>query len=52
MIIKVEDWGEVKWIFYRKSYKKARWRKLGQRLLDDFQKMPGAKGIIFVVWNR
>ena len=52
MTIEVAKDGTVKWIFYRKSYRKARWRKLGQRLLDDFRKTPDAYGLIFVVWNR
>lgn len=52
MVIKIAEDGTVKWWFYRKSYKKARWRKLGARLLKDFQKEAGAHGLIFVVWNR
>lgn len=52
MLIKVANDGTVKWIFRRKSYRKARWRKLGQRFLNDFQKTPGAYGLILVVWNR
>lgn len=48
MYIEVFDWGEVKWHFYRKSYRKARWRKLGSRLLKDFQKQYAAKGVIHV----
>lgn len=52
MAIKVEKDGTVKWIFHRKSYRKARWRRLGQRLLNDFQKTPGAYGLILIVWNR
>ena len=52
MIIKIAEDGTVKWQFYRKSYKKARWRKLGARLLADFKKDAGAHGLIFVVWNR
>lgn len=52
MVIEVAKDGTVKWQFYRKSYKKARWRKLGARLLADLQKEAGAHGLIFVVWNR
>jgi len=52
MVIWVEKDGTVRWVFRRKSYRKARWRKLGQRLLDDFKKTPGVSGMIFVVWNR
>lgn len=52
MVIEVCKDGTVKWRFYRKAYKKARWRRLGARLLADFQKDAGASGLIFVVWNR
>lgn len=52
MIIKIAEDGTVKWQFYKKSYKKARWRRLGARLLKDFQKETGAYGLIFVIWNR
>lgn len=52
MVIKIAKDGTIKWIFHRKSYKKARWRKLGARLLEDFQKDIGTHGLIFVVWNR
>lgn len=52
MVIKVAKDGTVKWQFYRKAYKKTRWRRLGARLLEDFQKDAGASGLIFVVWNR
>lgn len=52
MVIKIAEDGTVKWQFYRKSYKKARWRRLGTRLLTDFQKEKGANGLIFVIWNR
>ena len=48
MVIKIDKDGIVKWQFYRKSYKKARWRKLGARLLKDFQKEAGVHGLIFV----
>lgn len=50
MTIIIRDDGVIKWKFYKKSYRKARWRKLGQRLLNDFLKQPGAKGLIFVKW--
>ena len=49
MSIEIGKDGIVKWFFYKKSYKKARWRKFGQRFLDDFRKTPGAYGLIFVV---
>lgn len=49
MLIKISKDGTVKWIFYRKSYRKARWRRLGQRMLNDFYKIPGTHGLIFVV---
>lgn len=52
MTIDIAKDGTVKWIFHRKSYRKARWRRLGQRLLNDFRKTPGAYGLILVVWNR
>ena len=52
MIIEVSQDGTVKWNFYRKAYRKARWRRLGRRLLNDFRKTPGAYGLILVVWNR
>ncbi len=52
MVIKIAEDGIVKWVFHRKSYKKARWLRLGARLLNDFQKDTGAHGLIFVVWNR
>lgn len=48
MVIKVSEDGSIKWIFRRKSYKKARWRRLGERLLKDFQKDIGAYGLIIV----
>ena len=48
MVIKIAEDGTVKWQFRRKSYKKARWRKLGARLLKDFQKDTGTHGLIVV----
>ncbi len=52
MVIKIAEDGTVTWKFYKKSYKKARWKRLGARLLVDFQKEAGAHGLIFVIWNR
>ena len=46
MFIKIFKDGTIKWYFHRKAYKKARWRKLGQRLINYFQKTPGAYGLI------
>lgn len=48
MIIIVTSYGNIIWKFYRKSYKKARWRKSGQRVLNNFLKDYPAKGIICV----
>lgn len=48
MVIIVTSYGKIIWKIYRKSYKKARWRKLGQRMLNDFQRQYAAKGIIYV----
>lgn len=52
MVIEVAKDGTVKWRFYRRSYKKARWKRLGERLLADFKKEADAHGLIFVAWNR
>ena len=52
MMISIALDGTVKWRFDRKSYRKARWRKLGQRMIDDILKEPGAYGMIYVIWNR
>ena len=45
--------GSAEWHFYRKAYRKARWRRLGQRCLNDFHRFqkehPGAHGLIIVV---
>lgn len=38
MIIEVMPDGLVKWIFYRKTFRKARWRKAGKRQLAAFMK--------------
>ena len=52
MTIYVRKGGKIEWKFYRKSYRKARWRRLGQRLLNDFMATnPEATGIIFVKWK-
>ena len=34
MTITVHQDGQNEWHFYRKSYRKARWRKVGQRMVD------------------
>lgn len=50
MTIKVDAYGNAVWVFYRKSYRKARWRRVGQRLLDEVQRRyPGYSGLIVVV---
>ena len=50
MTIKVDAYGNAVWVFYRKSYRKARWRRVGQRLLDEVQRCyPGYSGLIVVV---
>ena len=38
MTIEIDVHGNVTWNFYRKSYKKSRWRKVGQRQLNYMQK--------------
>ena len=48
MVIEIDKDGSVRYTFIRKSYRKARWRRLGQRLLRDFLKTPGAAGLIIV----
>lgn len=45
-IIVYED-GRTEWHFWRKAYRKARWRRLGQRMVDDFIKN-GFHGLIVV----
>ena len=45
-IIVLKD-GRTKWYFLRKSYRKARWRKLGQRMIDYYIKH-GSYGLIVV----
>lgn len=47
MFIIVHKDGQIEWHFWRKSYRKARWRKLGQRMLDDYIKH-GLQGLIIV----
>ena len=34
MTIDIDREGNVSWHFYRKSYKKARWRRAGQRQVN------------------
>lgn len=48
LAIIVRDDEDIEWRFYRKSFKKARWRKAGQRLLNDYLKIPAPKGVIWV----
>lgn len=50
MTIEFDKGGNVTWCFYRKAYKKARWRRLGQRLLNyELKIYPGYSGLIIVV---
>ena len=50
MTILIDKEGKVTWNFYRKSYRKARWRKLGKRELDNIKKYyPGYAGLIIIV---
>ena len=50
MTIEFDKGGNVTWRFYRKAYKKARWRRLGQRSLNYVLKnYPGYSGLIIVV---
>lgn len=52
MVIKVNKDCSVQWFIYRKGYKKARWRRLGLRCLNDFLRFQedhhGAHGLIIV----
>lgn len=49
MTITYDVHGNAEWRFYRKSYRKSRWRKEGQRMLDYLLKnYPGTSGIILV----
>lgn len=47
MTIRIVD-GVITWKFYRKAYRKARWRKAGQRQIEIMQKYHGAKDILIV----
>ena len=38
MLIEVFEDGSIKWRFFRRSYKKARWKREGARKLRYFQK--------------
>ncbi len=38
MLIVVDYDGTATWTFSRKSYRKARWRRAGQRMVDDVKK--------------
>lgn len=50
MLIEVFEDGSVKWHFFRKSYRKARWKREGDRQLQYFQKhFPGGSGMIGVI---
>lgn len=49
MTIEFDEHGNVQWNFYRKAYRKSRWRKLGQRLLDSMLKEGYKNGMIIVV---
>ena len=48
MIIIIHRDGSVAWHFYRKSYRKARWRRAGQRRVNDIQK-DGAFGMAVII---
>lgn len=52
MVIEVFIDGSTKWHFYRKAYRKARWRNVGQRELKSFfrfkEEHPEAHGLIIV----
>ena len=52
MVIHIRLDGSVEWHIYRKAYKKARWRKVGNRALKVFMehraKYPGAHGLVIV----
>ena len=53
MTIEVSKDRTVKWNFYRKAYKKARWRRLGERCIKDFFRFidehPGSTGGLIVI---
>lgn len=50
MTIEIAHDGTSKWNFYRKQYKKSRWRKVGQRMLNAQQKYyQGYSGLIIVI---
>ena len=52
MVIEVKKDGSVEWHIYKKSYRKSRWRKVGNRELKYFMNFrkdhPGAHGLIIV----
>ena len=49
MIIKYDSEGNVTWIIYVKQYKKARYRKKGQRLLNYMlREFEGSHSLIIV----
>jgi len=52
MVIKIKEDGFVEWNIYKKSYRKSRWRKVGNRELKRFMKFreehPVAHGLIIV----
>ena len=50
MTIHVNKLAKIEWNFYRKGYRKARWRRLGQRLLNRMQEeFPGYDTLIVVL---
>lgn len=49
MTIEFDEHGNVRWNFYRKTYKKARWRRLGRRQLDFMLKNGYKSGLIIVI---
>lgn len=49
MTIRFDEHGNVQWNIYRKAYKKSRWRKCGQRLLEHCMKQGYKSGLIIVI---
>ena len=52
MVIEITTDGIIRWHIYRKAYKKARWRRAGQRELNCFlrfkEQKPLAHGLIII----
>lgn len=50
MLIEIDEAGGIKWHFFRRSYRKARWKREGARQLRYFQDhFPGGSGMIAVI---